>query len=313
VCQDVPVSAYEHPSFPASSSASGSPISAQEHDASSIESAVSRMASDCNVDFISLRARTSIALCNPSIDTGQNVDAIARAQAEVLRKGREVAERLFVSATEIDQLDLSKFELKTLQEEDGNLISSCVHYLGSPRAESTYYGLVDGTSSKLVAYVSMNDLDWELVLGGLKEIAPDRIDYLVLSRMYVAGAAPKNTISRMLSLVVRETALNRRAIIVTAVDPNLGFSGAAYEASGWRRLFSVAHLGYNYVYGQFYTRRELIRAFGTDDIDELRSLPYEGITVSGPMPFDTLIFATGTDKALRRKLATSPFRQLCRC
>lgn len=281
--------------------------SAPPHSARALEAALQGTGADC----LSFRARSQIALLNPGLRARQDRLAATAREAGRLRCTGQTFDRLFISATEKYRPDVAASRLVHLPEATGEEISSCLHYLGSPRLDGEHFGLVDPVSNLLIAYASINPLDWELILDAVRPIGNGQAEYSCLSRVCVPRIAPRNSISRMLSLICRSfDAAGRRALITTAVDQNLGFSGTSYLSSGWRNLFSVPHLGYIYLDDSFITRRELLRQFGTDNLKELQQRLGARIQTSGPLPDDTLIFATGTTRDLRQHISRAPYRRL---
>jgi hypothetical protein len=273
------------------------------------------LAASFMIDYATLRARVRIALLDPSIQTREQATTRIFAEAEQLRNGCIAVSEHFVPLNEIQECipQLSETELVRLPEEIGLAIGSAVHYIGAGRYSARHFGLRDARSGGLLAYASINSLDWKSLVRAIRSVADPEADLLSLSRVYVARSAPRNTISRMLSLVVKDYACaGTRAIITTAVDQNLGFSGTSYVACGWSKIFSVPHLGYLYVDGAFHTRRQLIRLYGTDEAAILEDLLGDRFSASGPLSMDTLIFATGTNSDLRRQLQRLKTQELHR-
>jgi hypothetical protein len=94
------------------------------------------------------------------------------------------------------------------------------------------------------------------------------------------------------------------SIVVTYVNPNVGFSGASYRASNWSLFAYEAQLGYTYLDGIYTTRRQLKNKFGTDDHGILSTLLGDRYTVS-QWPLEPLmLFAYSSNPLIRRALAT---------
>lgn len=274
---------------------------------------ISAIAESAEVDCTSLRARSQIALMAQGKRDETDTATIIIREAARLRRGHEMVEHLFVTANARPPTDLSAARLILLPEDIGIAISSAVHYLGSPRADGEHFGLVDPQRGRLIAYSALNKQDWDLILSGLRPLTKKTTEFLSLSRVYVPRMAPRNTVSKMLSQLTRYLShAGRSSLITTAVDQNLGFSGVSYQASGWFKLFSIPHLGYLYVDGCFRTRRELIRQFGTDDPRDLVDQLKARMAATGPLPRDTLIFATATDPDVRRSLQHAACTRLLR-
>jgi hypothetical protein len=84
----------------------------------------------------------------------------------------------------------------------------------------------------------------------------------VISRVFAFEGAPKNTISYLLSRVSQEERKAEVARLVTYVNPNMGFNGVSYRASGWGLIGEEAGTTYRYLDGRYVTERELQYRFG---------------------------------------------------
>ena len=91
--------------------------------------------------------------------------------------------------------------------------------------------------------------------------------------MYSVDGAPRNAISLLLSKV--RTYLRRNFpsadLLVTAVDPNLGFTGSSYRASNWQQWMTVKARPYFYENGRYVTPRQLRERYGTASLIELEA------------------------------------------
>ncbi|OYV81726.1 MAG: hypothetical protein B7Z73_17740 [Planctomycetia bacterium 21-64-5] len=129
------------------------------------------------------------------------------------------------------------------------------------RPGSLHFGLTFSPRQWPWALVSLSPFDLSnLSQGGVswQESA------LVLSRVYVFPEAPKNAISFALAKLRRWLAINRSEIttLITYCNPNLGFTGASYEADNWR-LFGYEHCTrYAYMHGNYVTDRRIAELFG---------------------------------------------------
>jgi hypothetical protein len=265
-----------------------------------VDEVVAEVAASYAIDVASLRARVLIALFCPSSDVERDFARITKEQAEILNEGRLEVSSLFISDIESSEVDLLESRLVNLPQETGCLISSAVHYLKSERPKGCHFGLKDLRSDRLIAYASVNALDWDVLLEAMRGITDESTEHLALSRIYASRFAPRNTVSHMLALLVKDySASGHEATFSTTVDPNLGFRGTSYRASNWVELFSIPHLGYLYVDGQFCTRRELLRRFASDNPYELASKLESRFQMSGPRGSDTLVFVTATKRSLR--------------
>jgi len=150
-------------------------------------------------------------------------------------------------------------------------VSGCFHYLRSPRIDSRAYGL-STRSGHLVALCVTSPLD----VVGLEALLEARGRFSksarVVSRVFVFEGAPKNSISYMLSRAADEERQFGVTDFVTYVNPNMGFTGSSYRASGWQLLGSEPGTKYRYFEDRYTTDRELAARFGEHDDETFRRL-----------------------------------------
>jgi len=86
---------------------------------------------------------------------------------------------------------------------------------------------------------------------------------MVLSRVLSIDSAPRNAFSFTFARVLPALLELRPGLdlILTYVNPNLGFTGASYLAANWT-LFAKEQTHYAYLDGAHITMRELSRRFG---------------------------------------------------
>jgi hypothetical protein len=145
------------------------------------------------------------------------------------------------------------------------------HYLRSGRADGRAYGLF-ARASRPVALCVVSPLDVPH-LGSLLVLARRSSKFArVVSRVFVFEGAPRNSISYLLAQVGREEKHNGITDLVTYVNPNMGFSGSSYKASGWRLLGDEPGTAYRYLDGRYITGRKLEDAFGRRDDEGYRQL-----------------------------------------
>jgi hypothetical protein len=138
------------------------------------------------------------------------------------------------------------------------------HYLRSPRMDGRAYGVSTG-AGELVALCVSSPLDVEPLRQILAAHGLSTEFARVLSRVFAFEGAPKNTISYLLSRAGREERGFGVTEFLTYVNPNMGFSGASYRASGWQLLGMEPGTKYRYIDGRYTTDRELAARFGRQD------------------------------------------------
>jgi hypothetical protein len=164
-------------------------------------------------------------------------------------------------------LGFNKIDVGTVQG-----VLSRFHYLRSPRRDGRAYGLTTG-AGQLVALCVTSPLDVEVLRQLLKSCGRFTDHARVLSRVFAFEGAPTNSISYMLSKVATEETRLGVTDLLTYVNPNMGFTGVSYRASGWRHLGDEAGTTYRYLDARYITERELSARFGKhDDAEYNRSL-----------------------------------------
>jgi hypothetical protein len=192
-----------------------------------------------------------------------------RLNAERLRRDERSAK---------SHVPFEKFQLHDLifREIDSALalpVLGSLHYLRSVRPGSRHFALVDPNGFP-VSLCSISPLEWKCVGGRLRThfaISPEQV--WDVSRVYSLDLAPANAISLLLSRVrryLREDILPVD-LLVTAVDPNLGFTGSSYRASNWQQWMTVKARPYLYESGRYVSPRQLRERFGTSNLRNLQS------------------------------------------
>jgi hypothetical protein len=134
------------------------------------------------------------------------------------------------------------------------------HYLRSPRSDGRSYGL-STYAGRLVALCVSSPLDVDRLRELLSAIGRPHESARVISRVFVFEGGPKNSISYLLSRVAREERQLGASDLLTYVNPNMGFTGGSYLASGWSLLGTEPGTKYRYLDGRYITDRELSKKF----------------------------------------------------
>lgn len=145
------------------------------------------------------------------------------------------------------------------------------HYLASPRRDAIHLGLGESTAPTCLMSFSPFDLEHltGLLPGGVR---PENV--LVLSRQVTVGDVPRNTWTFAFGRAcrwLREHCPSVR-MVLTYLDPNLGFRGASYRAANWTLLGQEPKGRYVFVDGVPVPNRELIALHGTARFDYLQAL-----------------------------------------
>jgi hypothetical protein len=193
-----------------------------------------------------------------------------RSNAERLRSDVQAAR---------SHLPLREFPLRELAFEQ---IDSCrglpllksLHYLRSARQGSLYFALVDPIDRLPVSLCSLSPLEWKRVQNRItSQFAIPTGRVCAVSRVYSVDSAPPNAISLLLSRVRAHLRRNMHPtdLLITLVDPNLGFTGCSYRAANWQQWMTVGSRPYFYENSRHVTVRQLREQFGTSNLVELQA------------------------------------------
>jgi hypothetical protein len=197
------------------------------------------------------------------------------------------------------QVPADKVELKDLRfaefpAERADLIFSRLHYLRSARPGSLNFALVDPATDRPYSVCSVSPLEWKLVGRQVRQqfgIAESSV--WDVSRVFSFDLAPPNAISYLLGRVRSRfrTGTEGVKLLVTAVDPNLGFTGSSYRAANWESWMTVQPRPYLYFDRRYASPRQLRTRFGTANPDELKARLGHRFEQSRTRLLDSTIFA----------------------
>lgn len=235
---------------------------------------VSETALRVGVEPRALAVRALLHLPRVASDEGW----VTRWQAE--REVRISAERLRSEAraarayVPVDKFPLCDLAFEEIDSSRAAPVITSLHYLRSVRPGSRYFALVDPVKKRPVSICAISQLQWKCVareIWAQFAISPDRA--WDVSRVYSVKDAPLNAISSLLSKVrtyVRHN-VSSAELLITAVDPNLGFTGASYRAANWKQWMTVKARPYLYEDGGYVSPRQLLQRYGTASLVELRA------------------------------------------
>jgi hypothetical protein len=178
-------------------------------------------------------------------------------------------------------------------------VLTLLHYLQSARPGSLYFALVDPIGRLPVTLCGVSPLEWKRVASRISaqfDIPPGGV--WDVSRVYSIDGAPPNAISALLSRV--RTYMRRHMstvdLLVTAVDPNLGFTGGSYRAANWQQWMTVSARPYLYENGHYVSPRQLRERYGTGSLDELQ-IRFPGIFQKSKVRLlDSMIFCSNINE-----------------
>jgi hypothetical protein len=229
---------------------------------------------------------------------------VARHSGSISQRQIEVELRHAASGLRIDQAEIQSLipfkefvlqDLRFVDYEAGKAaeVFSRLHYLRSARPGSRNFALVDPIDGLPVSLCSVSPLEWVRVGRQLNsQFGVPRERAWDISRVYSFDVAPKNAISFLLAKVRNVFRIEMRDVdlLTTAVDPNLGFTGASYRSANWHEWMSIQARPYLYVDRRYASPRQLRERFGTANLDELRARPGVLVERSRAKLLDSKIF-----------------------
>jgi hypothetical protein len=101
-----------------------------------------------------------------------------------------------------------------------------------------------------------------------------REQVMVLSRLFSFSWCPRNAMSRTLGLTFSWVRNHRPDVrmLLTYLDPNLGFRGTIYRATNWVLFGRENKKRYLYLDGDYVTDRAMIKKCGTADLQKLEAM-----------------------------------------
>jgi hypothetical protein len=164
----------------------------------------------------------------------------------------------------------AEVHFRTVERHIGQEIQNHLHYIGQDRADTQYeFGLFHKDAEVPLAYAAFSDLDRTYLLSTeyLQRIGGK---LLVMTRAYGFHNQPKNS----MSLLYRECSNHFRKnskynAIVTAINLNLPFQAASFRGASYYP-FATSPMMFQYIDGEYSTRRRLVQEFGTDHPERLQ-------------------------------------------
>jgi len=186
-------------------------------------------------------------------------------EEETIRKEvKRLAEKVRVRPSRPSVSDTEKActRFTLVRREMAKVVHEQFHYIGAFR-EGLHFGLFAEDHDELPAVIATcSDLDIE----HLAQYLPSGLtsaNALLASRVFAFSWAPRNSISFLFGRIRQWLRLHSHPaqLLFSYVNPNLGFDGASYRASGWR-LVGQKQIGYRYWNGDYITARECWRMMG---------------------------------------------------
>lgn len=192
-----------------------------------------------------------VASADGDVDAGMAREEVARLRA---LRAAEMAPLRRLTEPVWPPPRLQDLTVEVIDRRDAEPIIGVCHYLRSFRGDSVNIGVT--YNGRVAALCSISPLDLPRLAAGLP-VPP--AETRVISRVFAFDWAPKNVVSFLLARVERYCSREKARLLVTYLNPNLGFSGASYRASNWVSLGMESGTRYAYVAGLYVTDREVGR------------------------------------------------------
>ncbi len=201
-----------------------------------------------------------------------------------------------------------ELEVVPLPSEEARVIQEHFHYLRSWRPDTLPFGAC--FNGRVAALASVAPLDVAPIIASLPP-GLDAEDLAVVARVFAFDWAPRNTITYLLARVARILAEHPKRMLLTYLNPNLGFTGASYKAANWTLYAHESGTRYAYLDRDYITDRKLRERYATADPVRLQALLGSRIAFS-TMPLRPLeLYALVLDAArLQTDVASRPLLEL---
>src|SRR5258706_1434031 len=208
------------------------------------------------VDSVTLRAKWYLNHPIPVVLTSENLNLITRISTTLLDQQKPyqgLSEPLEIS-------NVSELDFTEVDEATAEIIHKYFHYIGHYRPVK-HFAL--SKNNKIVCLGSIDKCD----LAYLKGILPNSI---VFTRFFAFRWAPRNCFSYFCSKLIKHLKYHGTETLISFVNPNLGFSGSAYNKEQWKLIAFEHGTQYTYINNTYTTVTELVTKYGTSDIDILK-------------------------------------------
>jgi hypothetical protein len=147
---------------------------------------------------------------------------------------------------------------KDVTYQAAEVIEGRLHYLQFFRKDSSFrFGLFVKDADFPFAYASFSLCDRSYLASAINSFLNFEVNVgaiLNICRIFVADGAPKYSVSRLLSLSIKELTRRKFDLFITAVNPYLLFNGHAIKSSSFS-VFASSPVSYNYNGLGIYTPR----------------------------------------------------------
>jgi hypothetical protein len=181
-------------------------------------------------------------------------EAVRLLEEALLRRRNYEGWAKYDKITEFVKHDLSAIECS---DETAQVIYERFHYIGGCRKGIVHLGLYHQSHPDVpMALMTLSEMDIVHLRGA---IGLDGLTSLVVSRSFAFDWAPRNSLSFLTSRVRQWLRNNipEVGLLLTYVNPNLGFRGTSYDASGWWEFGSKDTI-YRYLRDKYLSYRMML-------------------------------------------------------
>jgi hypothetical protein len=236
---------------------------------------------------------------------------------EVQRELKDSAERLRRDVRAAgdhvsrEKFDLCELTFERIESSQALPLLTLLHYLRSARPGSVYFALVDPVRRLPIVLCSLSTLQWRRIGNHISSrFAIPHHQIWDVSRVYALDTAPHNAISTLLSKVrgYMRRNMSTADLLVTAVDPNLGFTGSSYRAANWQQWMTIRARPYFYERGRYVSPRQLREQFGSSNLIQLHARHPGRFQQSRARLLDSIIFCSSVNEKTKVVLAQEMHR-----
>ncbi len=131
-----------------------------------------------------------------------------------------------------EPIALDQLELSVIDDTTARPILEHFHYLRSFRPDGIAVAATH--RARVIALATVAPLDLPSIEQTLGSYIDSDCKVLVVSRVFAFDWAPRNVISYLLARLERRPEFSDAGMLLTYLNPNLGFTGASYRAANWR-------------------------------------------------------------------------------
>jgi hypothetical protein len=190
----------------------------------------------------------------------------------------ELAPLAALAAAPTEPLSLQDLSVGIVPADAAEPVLAHFHYLRSFRGDSVNFAALH--QGRIVALCSLSPLDLPELADRFPITSLD--DAKVVSRVFAFDWAPRNVVSYLLARAEHVAECSDARMLITYLNPNLGFTGASYRAANWRALGVEKGTRYAYFRGRYITDRRLAQLSASERSHvEISRMPLAPLVIYG--------------------------------